>query len=140
TSISGTAPNRIFNIEWRASYFAQNRRGNPVNFEIRLYENQQRFDIVYGALNGNGGSATVGVQAGGAGFTQFECNSGGLSEGLRLIFQKACDNGGGACGPPVAGFTASPTNGSVPLTVAFVNSSSGATSYSWDFGDSQTST
>ncbi len=41
---------------------------------------------------------------------------------------------------PTAGFTGSPTSGEVPLTVNFTNISSGATSYSWDFGDTQTST
>ncbi len=44
------------------------------------------------------------------------------------------------CTPPVANFSGSPTSGNVPLTVNFTNSSSGATSYSWNFGDSQTST
>jgi len=41
---------------------------------------------------------------------------------------------------PVADFTASPTNGTVPLTVSFSNLSSNATNYSWDFGDGNTST
>jgi PKD repeat protein len=36
---------------------------------------------------------------------------------------------------PVAGFTASPLTGSVPLAVSFVNTSSGAASYNWNFGD-----
>ena len=39
-----------------------------------------------------------------------------------------------------ASFTADPTTGIAPLTVNFTNASVGATSYSWDFGDSQTST
>ncbi len=42
--------------------------------------------------------------------------------------------------PPVADFTASPLNGTAPLTVSFTNLSSGATDYSWDFGDTSTST
>ncbi len=42
--------------------------------------------------------------------------------------------------PPTAGFVASPTSGEVPLTVNFTNQSSGATSYLWNFGDTQTST
>jgi hypothetical protein len=82
TSISGVAPNRIFNIEWRATHF-----GDPVaasfttNFEVRLYEGQKKFDVVYGIVNpGNptagGASATVGVQRDtGSYFTQFECNT-----------------------------------------------------------------
>ena len=42
--------------------------------------------------------------------------------------------------PPVAGFTAEPTNGTAPLSVAFTNFSTGATNYSWAFGDGNTST
>jgi PKD repeat protein len=42
--------------------------------------------------------------------------------------------------PPVAGFTAGPTNGTAPLSVAFTNLSAGATNYSWAFGDGNTST
>jgi PKD repeat protein len=40
---------------------------------------------------------------------------------------------------PVANFSASPTSGPAPLAVTFTNSSTNATSYSWDFnGDSTT--
>jgi len=43
--------------------------------------------------------------------------------------------------PPVAGFSASPTSGTVPLNVNFTDLSTGSiTSYSWNFGDSGTST
>ena len=45
TSISGTAPNRIFNIEWRAQYFPGS---GSAGFELRLYEGQTRFDVIYG--------------------------------------------------------------------------------------------
>jgi PKD repeat protein len=41
--------------------------------------------------------------------------------------------------PPVAGFTAGPTNGTAPLLVSFTNLSTGATNYSWAFGDGNTS-
>src|SRR5205823_13793650 len=41
TSTTGTAPNRIFNIEWRAVYFSPNT--SVANFEVRLYEGQSRF-------------------------------------------------------------------------------------------------
>lgn len=43
--------------------------------------------------------------------------------------------------PPVASFNASPLSGVAPLTVTLSNTSTGgATSYLWDFGDTQTST
>jgi PKD repeat protein len=38
--------------------------------------------------------------------------------------------------PPVAGFSASPTSGTAPLTIRFTDgSTNGPTSWSWDFGD-----
>jgi PKD repeat protein len=40
--------------------------------------------------------------------------------------------------PPSVAFVASPTNGGAPLTVYFTNLTSGATSYSWSFGDGHT--
>ena len=43
--------------------------------------------------------------------------------------------------PPVADFIGTPTSGTVPLTVAFTDqSSNNPTSWSWDFGDGNTST
>ena len=42
--------------------------------------------------------------------------------------------------PPVASFSATPTSGSSPLTVAFTNNSTQATSYAWIFGDGTSST
>ena len=50
TSVSGTAPNRIFNIEWRTVLRADDTA--PQNFEVRLYENDpnQRFDVIIGTL------------------------------------------------------------------------------------------
>ena len=44
-------------------------------------------------------------------------------------------------GSPIAGFTASPTSGVVPLAVSFTDTSTGGpTSWSWDFGDGTGST
>src|SRR5438105_5713336 len=60
TSVSGTAPNRIFNIEWRTVYFANTAL--QANDELRLYEGQSRFDIIYGTVANGNSSATAGVQ------------------------------------------------------------------------------
>jgi hypothetical protein len=86
TSISGSAPNRIFNIEWRAVYFEAN--STRANFEARLYESTGQIDFVYGEIAENGNSATVGVQRDtGSTFTQFECDTAGtLAPGLKLTF------------------------------------------------------
>jgi len=37
--------------------------------------------------------------------------------------------------PPTADFSASPTSGTAPLTVSFTDESTGATAWSWEFGD-----
>jgi succinate dehydrogenase / fumarate reductase cytochrome b subunit len=58
-----------------------------MNFEVRLYEGQDKFEIVYGALAQAGTGATIGVQRGtGATFTQFSCNVASLQTGLALTF------------------------------------------------------
>jgi hypothetical protein len=50
TSVTGSPPNRIFNIEWRTVLYDDNTA--PQNFEVRLYENDpsQRFDVIFGML------------------------------------------------------------------------------------------
>ncbi len=86
TSTSGSAPNRIFNIEWRASLLG-NQPGS-LDFEIRLYEGQNRFDVVYGTVPGAGREAAVGVQQGtGTTFTEYECfGSNAIRNGQTLVF------------------------------------------------------
>jgi hypothetical protein len=50
TSVTGSAPNRIFNIEWRTVLYWDDTA--PQNFEVRLYENDPngRFDVIIGTL------------------------------------------------------------------------------------------
>src|SRR5437016_4145293 len=48
SSTTGVAPDRIFNLEYRAlSLYTY----SPIYFEVRLYEDQPRFDIVYTAVD-----------------------------------------------------------------------------------------
>ena len=75
TSVSGTAPNRIFNIEWRAQYFPGS---GSANFELRLYEGQSRFDVIYGTVDNGNTSATAGVQRDDSTFVQYFCNGAGV--------------------------------------------------------------
>ena len=77
TSISGTAPNRIFNIEWHVV-----NRYNDVetaDFEVRLYENDpnKRFDVIYGSITQglNTGYDVAGVQGPTGFFTQNFCRT-----------------------------------------------------------------
>jgi hypothetical protein len=50
TSVTGSVPNRIFNIEWRTVLYADQTA--PQNFEVRLHENDpnERFDVIIGTL------------------------------------------------------------------------------------------
>ncbi len=80
TSVTGSAPNRIFNIEWRAVYFGS--PSDTANFELRLYEGQNRFDVIYGTAASGNTSATSGVQSSDTCFAEYFCNgSGGQATG-----------------------------------------------------------
>ena len=85
TSVSGASPAQIFTIEWRAS-----RLGNApgsLNFEVRLYENLARFEVIYGTAPGGGRDVTVGVQRGaGSPYTEFSCHQNVLRNGMMLVF------------------------------------------------------
>lgn len=89
TSVSGTMPNRIFNIEWRTTYFG---RPGSANFEVRFYENQTFFDLIYGISDEIGASAASGVQQGTlggryAGFpATFSCGTPALTNGLKVTY------------------------------------------------------
>ena len=82
TSVSGTAPNRIFNIEWRTQYLPGS---GTANYELRLYEGQSRFDVIYGTVTNGNTSATAGVQKNDTAFDQYFCNG----SGSRLLAGKA---------------------------------------------------
>jgi dockerin type I repeat protein len=89
TSVSGTAPNRIFNIEWRAVYFANN--ASQANFEVRLYEGQSRYDVIYGTVGNGNTSATAGVQKV-TDFDQYFCNgSGNPATGGQSYILQSCN-------------------------------------------------
>ena len=111
TSISGTAPNRIFNIEWRTEYYDG---GGTANYEVRLYEGQPKFDIIFGDLSEAGSGATVGVQGPNDLYTEFECDSGGLTNGLEVTFTQAL------CGTATTTPSATPTTGTTATPTATV--------------------
>jgi PKD repeat protein len=64
------------------------------------------------------------------------------ADGLSHTEQKGNYIGKSSPPPPVAGFTATPRSGDAPLTVSFIDQSSGSPplTYFWDFGDVNTST
>jgi uncharacterized delta-60 repeat protein len=111
TSISGIAPNRVFNIEWRTSYFG---RTGTANFELRFYENQASFDMVYGANTENGASAESGVQqntlTGPCNSTTYSCHNPTLTNGLKVTYQPW------PCHSPTPTPTVTPTVTATPVS------------------------
>jgi len=80
-----------------------------------------------------GGAATASPQVGSAGtysVTVTDPSNGCVGSGTVSVTQNSVS----------AAFDASPSSGSSPLTVGFTNQSSGAGSYSWDFGNGSGST
>ena len=96
TSITGSAPNRIFNVEWRV--------GTSTNFEIRLYETGGQFEYIYGTLSTGSQVATIGAQRDNTNFTQVSCNVASVSPGSMISWSQ---------GPPP---TATPTLTGTPPT------------------------
>ena len=93
TSITGSAPNRNFNIEWRAEEFSG---GGFVNFEVVLHENTNCFDVIYGATSDSGATHESGVQKSSTGpAAQFSCLAATLTNGLKVTY---CPN---SCPAPV---------------------------------------
>jgi hypothetical protein len=111
TSVTGTAPNRIFNIEWRAQYYPGT---GTASFELRLYEGQTRFDVIYGTLTNGSTSATAGVQKSDTTFDEYFCNgSGGAATGGQSYTLQICNPSPTPTATPTV--TATPT-ATVPPT------------------------
>jgi hypothetical protein len=110
TSVTGSAPNRIFNIEWRTVYFADPTQ--TANHELRLYEGQTRFDVVWGNVAFGNSSATGGVQRDDTAFDQYFCDgSGGAATGGQSYILQTC-------GTPTPTPTASPSVTPTPTPTA----------------------
>jgi len=104
TSVTGSAPNREFHIEWRAGYFG---RSGTANFEVRLSENSSDINVVYGATVDSGGLETSGIQASSGGpATQFSCGTATLTNGLKVKY--FCGGGGTPTPTPTATPTCRP--------------------------------
>lgn len=98
TSVSGSAPSRIFNIEWRARLIGSNHE--VVDFEIRLHEGTGLIDFVYG-FGMWFSSPPVGVQDGATQFTSYACYSGNIHQDLAIRWTPII--------PPPCGPTNTPT-------------------------------
>jgi hypothetical protein len=118
TSVTGSAPNRVFNIEWRTTYFD---RTGTANFELRFYENQTSFDVVYGVTTDNGASEASGVQLSGMGgpcdATTFSCQTPMLINGLKVTYTVV------PCGAASPTPTATPPTSPTPTITATATAS-----------------
>jgi hypothetical protein len=97
-----------------------------------LYETSGRIDFIYGTVDGGGASATVGLQMGtGTTFTQFECNSGGLSPGFGITYTPT------TCGTPSATPTSTATSAATATSTATATGSPACTPSAWQAGPAQ---
>ena len=82
TTTTGTAPNRVFYVEYRTEDFND---GVPLNYEIALYQNgTPPFQYIYNTItadpSGNDSALVVGVKQDNVIFTQYGCDAtGGIS-------------------------------------------------------------
>jgi len=108
TTVAGSAPYRVFIVEWKGTYADG---GGYLDYEVRLYENSPSglIHVIYGSLPEGGSGATVGLQRdSGSLYTQYECNSAVIAPGQRLTFIVSSSN----CNTPTR--TPSPTNTGTP--------------------------
>jgi len=63
TDLSGTAPNRVFTVEWRNVKWDLNASGANMNFQVKLYENTNAVQFVYDRIGVvlNNASASIGL-------------------------------------------------------------------------------
>jgi len=91
TTTVGTAPQRDFVIEWRASRpggFTTTFPPRPVrirrNFEVIFHENSPVLTMAYGTPGG--AEAVIGLEEPGGSFTQYSCKTASVAAGTRLDF------------------------------------------------------
>ncbi|OWY19539.1 hypothetical protein B6N25_13980 [Sphingobacteriales bacterium TSM_CSS] len=104
---------------------------------VELFDGSTTSDVLIGHYEGttlpNGGSPIV--STGGSMTLRFHTDGSVIRSG----FVANWIAGGGGSGAPVANFLASDENPPANAPVAFINSSSGAGTFNWDFGDGTTS-
>ena len=63
TSLSGTAPNRVFTVEWRNVKWDLNASAANINFQVKLYENTNAVQFAYDRIGSgpNNASASIGL-------------------------------------------------------------------------------
>ena len=107
TRTTGPAGARLFYIEWRGCVYANGNCSNTVNFEVVLAEPSPNIQVIYGAMNANSQTATVGLQnSDGSQTVSFMCHTAMFLTNVRVTY------GLGQC--PTATATATATATPVP--------------------------
>lgn len=142
TSVSGSAPNRVFNVEWR---------GTNISFEVRLFEGSSNIEFIYGNISGSS-TSTIGIQKDLTNYTQVSCNTAGITNGTKITFTlpacatttstpvtpvptstvtatPAITSTGTAIPTATSSATAMPTITSTPCTIVFTDVPVGSTFY-----------
>ncbi|OAI42568.1 hypothetical protein AYO41_04000 [Verrucomicrobia bacterium SCGC AG-212-E04] len=147
TNTVGIAPNRQWFVEWRGrAYLATSTSTiQTINFAILFTEGVSGFKFVYPQIEdstgANGSSATIGVQAAGAGsfFAQYSYNAPNIASGLVLTIDfPACVFGSGPCGPTPPTITNGPPPSPVivgtPYSFAYTSTGSPAPTFALTAG------
>jgi hypothetical protein len=103
TAVTGTAPNRVLNVEWRACLYSETGCRGTVNFEVRFTEGSSDISFVYGPVSAIGEDATIGVQDGEGSYTEYSCNTPSLRNNLKITWSTL------GCGTPAITPVPSPT-------------------------------
>jgi len=112
TVTTGTAPNRIFTIEYRTIYFGQASTTHTLDYEVNLYESGATpFDFNFQTIvpfSFSGRILSVGVQKDSTAFTQVGCDTSGftnppVASGQRYVWNLA------PCASPTPTATRTPT-------------------------------
>ena len=121
TSITGVAPTRVFNIEYRTVFFGESTATAPTqDYEVQLFEGQTSFDVIFALVTPkatvNDSALTIGVEKNnGAGqFTQVGCDPTGGQAPPASTGQRYHFTFGGACPTPTPTPTATTSPGQTP--------------------------
>jgi hypothetical protein len=88
TSVTGSAPTRIFNVEWRTQILGANNAS--ANFEARFYEGSNQVDFVYAAIIANPADYTIGMERDMGAFTQVACGVAPIVPNTKYTFMQPC--------------------------------------------------
>jgi len=120
TTVTGTAPNRIFYVEWRTQYYDQTTA--MLDYEVALFENGTLPHYIYGSVvpapAPNDSELVVGVKRDDTCFTKYGCDPSGGQNPPVSSSQELTLSCGGVTPTPTATATATATFTPTPMPTA----------------------